>query len=168
MSRKKTKHLDIKELQTSFVYESTLGCLLRASDKREVGYLNNIGYRQVFFKGQIYSVHRLVWAIHFGEEPNGEIDHINGNRADNRIENLRLATSSENNRNRRLSSRNKSGVKGVFRVKWAKSDRWRVSVGHSHGQYYITHFKCFGEAVRHAKKMRASLHGEFANDGVTP
>ena len=65
----------------------------------------------------------------------------------------------------RIGSRNKSGVKSVFRVKWAASWRWRVAIGHSFGKYYITHFACFGQAIKHANEVRAQLHGDFANDG---
>jgi hypothetical protein len=156
-------------LRAHFSYDARSGVVLRTKDGKQVGYLNNIGYRQVAFKGRIYSVHRLIWAIHHGQSPDGEVDHINGDRSDNRICNLRLASSSQNNQNRRLSSRNKSGVKGVFRTKWKKSGcdfAWRVAIGHSRGEYYITHFQCFGQAVRHSKEMRSKLHKEFANLGA--
>lgn len=112
--------------------------------------------------GKMTGVHRIAWALHSGEYPTIEVDHVNGDGADNRLCNLRLATSSENNQNRRLGTRNKTGIKGVFLVKWANSTRWRVSVGHSHGEYYITHFQCFGRAVKHANEMRGKLHREFA------
>lgn len=128
----------------------------------EAGYKNNIGYRQVAFDGKIYSVHRIAWALYHGEHPTAEVDHINGDRSDNRLCNIRLATSAQNNQNRRLGTRNKTGIKGVFRVKWAASTRWRVSIGHSQGEYYITHFQCFGKAVKHSHEMRAKLHRDFA------
>jgi hypothetical protein len=95
-----------------------------------------------------------------GEFPLVEVDHINGDGADNRASNLRLATSSQNNQNRRLSARNKTGVKGVFRV----SRSWRVSVG-VNGKYHIAHFAKFEDAVKHSIELRARLHGDFANDG---
>lgn len=162
----------VEKLREAFSIDPDNGRLLHRADVKhrrageEAGYPNNIGYRQVMIGRKIYSVHRIAWALYYGEHPEDEVDHINGNRSDNRLCNLRLATSSQNNQNRRLSSRNKSGVKGVFLVKWNKSVRWRVSVGHSQRKYYITHFQCFGKAVKHAHEMRAKLHGEFANSGV--
>lgn len=155
-------------LRRSFHYDPKTGSLLRkfstmrSAVGSEASYTNNIGYRQAVFSGRIYSVHRIAWVMHFGLPPNGEVDHINGDRSDNRICNLRVATSCENNQNRRLSTRNKTGIKGVFLVKWNKTTRWRVSVGHSRGEYYITHFQCFGRAVKHANEMREKLHSEFA------
>lgn len=74
------------------------------------------GYRKIKFEGCIYSAHRLVWLYHYGDIP-VEIDHINGDKIDNRVENLRAATRRENMRNLPLRCDNKSGVHGVM---WEK------------------------------------------------
>jgi hypothetical protein len=161
----------LKTLREVFSIDPNNGRLILRVPRRnrvagqEAGYTNNIGYRQVSLCGKIYSVHRIAWAFYYGEEPSGEIDHINGNRADNRLCNLRLATSAQNNQNRRLSSRNKTGIKCVFRVKWRDSWRWRVSVGFGGGEHVIKHFICLGQAAKHANRLRAQLHDEFANPG---
>lgn len=69
-----------------------------------------------------FKAHRVAWAIHFGEWPDGEIDHVNGDPLDNRIANLRIVTRSENMRNMRLPSDNKSGCIGVH---WSeRHSRW--------------------------------------------
>jgi hypothetical protein len=120
---------------------------------------------QVSVDGKMTGVHRIAWALVHGGYPAVEIDHINGNGADNRLCNLRLATSAQNNQNRRLSARNKTGIKCVFRVKWRDSWRWRASVGFGGGQYVIKHFICLGQAVKHANRLRMQLHDEFANPG---
>ena len=60
------------------------------------------GYKTVRLLGKAYKLHRIVWVLHHGEIPEGmQIDHINGDAADSRIENLRLATASQNQENRR-------------------------------------------------------------------
>lgn len=68
---------------------------------RIVGANNGGGYRRVNILGYRTMYHRLVWAMHYGEWPEGFIDHINGNRSDNSIANLRVVTKAENTRNRR-------------------------------------------------------------------
>lgn len=161
---------NVESLRSVFSIDPDIGALIHRIGTRksaagtEAGYTNNIGYRQVAFRGSIYSVHRIAWVLYYGVAPDGEVDHINGDRSDNRKSNLRLATSAQNNHNRKLSSRNKTGIKGVFRVKRGKP--WRVSIGHDRGKYYITQFECFGQAVKHANTMRAKIHSEFANTGM--
>jgi len=83
------------------------------------GGLDNQGYARVAFNKSRYKVHRIVWVLHFGDIPEGlEIDHINRNRSDNRIENLRLVTHSQNNFNTR--------AKGYTWDK--KSKKWKASI----------------------------------------
>ena len=67
----------------------------------EAGYLNSDGYKRVNYKGKQHSAHRLVWLWSAGEWPQGDIDHINGDRADNRLENLRDVSRQENIKNQR-------------------------------------------------------------------
>lgn len=70
---------------------------------QEVGYLHKTGYRFTEINGKSYGVHRLIWVLNHGDWPKGEIDHINGVRDDNRIENLRDVSRSENCLNRHKS-----------------------------------------------------------------
>ena len=65
----------------------------------EVGGKNSYGYRRVKYGGKAYYVHRVVWLMHTGKWPDGQIDHINHNRCDNNIQNLRVTTPSENRKN---------------------------------------------------------------------
>lgn len=93
------------------------------------GTVNTNGYAVIRFYGKDRLAHRLAWIMTHGEIPNGlMIDHINGNKADNRIANLRLVTRAENGFNRH-STQAESGHVGVFRSK----DRWRARI-HKHGK----------------------------------
>lgn len=65
-------------------------------------------------KNGIFKAHRLAWYYCYGINPKTQIDHINGIRNDNRIENLREATNQQNSYNRGINSRNKTGYTGVY------------------------------------------------------
>jgi hypothetical protein len=75
---------------------------------------NPNGYVKFSFCGQDFPLHRLVWAVVNGDWPSQNLDHINGQECDNRIENLREATTTVNNRNQKLHINNKSGANGVY------------------------------------------------------
>lgn len=84
------------------------------------------GYRHVAVGQTKYRAHRLAWLLHHGEWPKRHIDHINGDRLDNRLVNLRLATVAENMQNRALDKRSKSGLTGVS---WDKgTQKWRAKI----------------------------------------
>jgi hypothetical protein len=84
------------------------------------------GYRRGEIVGWKLTASRAAWAIHYGEPPDGVMDHINGDRSDNRIENLRVVTMAENMKNQRLSKKNRSGVTGVFPL---SNGTFRVTIG---------------------------------------
>lgn len=87
---------------------------------------NGKGYRHGSIFNKRHIAHRVVWAIHRGEWPKDQIDHINGNRSDNRIENLRSVTHAENGRNQRLFKTNTSGATGVA---WDKRyGKWKAYI----------------------------------------
>jgi hypothetical protein len=76
-----------------------------------------------------YQEHRLIWKVVKGVEPPLYIDHIDGDRGNNRIENLRAATSSQNAFHGKVSSRNTSGIVGVYLdIRPGKADRWRAYI----------------------------------------
>jgi hypothetical protein len=167
----KYKPVDVTLARETFTYEPDTGLLRRKKSGKPAGTLFNTGHLQVHFNKRMVGVHRIIWAVHYGEDPELQIDHINGDGADNRLCNLRLATNAQNCMNARIDRRNKVGVKNVFRVKWSnrvtKTFKWRVAVGLDRS-YAITHFDCLGRAIAHAKQARAERHGEFANNGHMP
>jgi len=99
------------------------------------GYLMAHGYRTITIRGARVLEHRLAWAMHHGEDPEGlEIDHINRVRDDNRISNLRLVDRTANQRNRGANKNSKSGLRGV--CYHPPTGKWRASLGYG---YKSTH-----------------------------
>lgn len=112
-------------------------------------------------------LHREVMAAELAEAPpRTQVDHINGDRLDNRRANLRLATHAENLRNRGAQRNNTSGYKGVF---WhERARRWRAVIWVDRRRHLLGYFDNPAEA--HAAYCRAAheLHREFANTGCVP
>ena len=118
--------------------------------------LTDKGYLRSSVGGKSYRVHRLVFLYHHGYMPI-QVDHIDGNRMNNKIENLREATSSQNNQNRKATSL--SGVKGVV---WHKqSKKWIASICVNRKSVHLGSFISIEEAALVANKARQSAHGEF-------
>lgn len=127
------------------------------------GYVNKLGYVMIGVGGKRYLAHRLVWLYVNGYFPKECIDHINGDKSDNRIHNLREATKSENEYNKKVHTNSKSGVKGVY---WNKINKKWVADIRANGKYfYIGSFETLKEASKAIKIKREELHKEFANHG---
>jgi len=84
-----------------------------AKEGSTAGRPHNRGYTRIAIDYKDYLAHRLAWLYVHGEWPRDEIDHINGDKKDNRIKNLRQATRTENCRNVKVHKRNRLGIKGV-------------------------------------------------------
>lgn len=80
------------------------------------------GYLNGTISGHPIYAHRAAWAWHHGEWPDGQIDHINHDKSDNRIENLRVVSNAENAKNRKMARNNTSGVAGLYWVK--ETSKW--------------------------------------------
>lgn len=134
----------------------------------EIGSINGDGYVLLEIRGRgikkrnSFKAHRVAWALHYGEWPNGHIDHINGIRNDNRITNLRVVTNSENQRNIALKRNNTSGVMGVSYVK--KSKKWVSRIKVEGKNIYLGVFENFEEAVS-VRKAAESKYGFHENHG---
>ena len=114
------------------------------------------GYVFIKYNERKYRAHRLIWKLLTGIEPT-EVDHINRNRADNRIENLRLVSRCENTYNTGLRVNNTSGVKGVS---WHKpTQKWIVYLNANKQRFYLGLFSCFTEASNVANSERLRLQG---------
>lgn len=80
------------------------------------GSIHTKGYIQITIGGARYLAHRLAWFFEYGMWPSNQIDHINGNRSDNSIVNLRDVSNAENGRNAKRFVTNRSGVTGVHKA----------------------------------------------------
>ncbi len=123
------------------------------------------GYRVVGVAGVKYRVHRLVWEYFNGPIPDGyEIDHVNGNPADNRIENLRLATRSQNGMNHKMHSTNTVGIKNIGTRRRGNCTEFiaRIRVD---GKVITKSSVNLATVQDWVDNMRPKLHGEFANGG---
>lgn len=123
------------------------------------GRIDSHGYIQVQFKGRKYLAHRLIFLMHHGYLPD-YVDHINGEKANNRIENLRECTLSQNRANSKTPQNNSSGFKGVV---WHKdAGKWQAQVRTSGHYKYLGLYDDIEEAALVAQKGRERYHGEFA------
>lgn len=124
------------------------------------GYLHApSGYWHIMLDYRKYKAHRLVWLYRHGHWPRFQLDHINGNRGDNRLVNLRECTGSQNGMNAKLKTNNTSGYKGVY---WDKAnERWRPFVAVDGKNRFLGRFKCLQEAVIIREAAAREFYGEF-------
>jgi HNH endonuclease len=119
-------------------------------------------YRLITLLGQSFLVHRVAYYMAHGNCPE-YLDHINGNRFDNRIENLRPATVAENSRNQPLLSSNTSGVKGLS---WSKEmQKWYACIRYNKVNKNLGYFESKELGAEFLELARDMLHGSFANHG---
>lgn len=121
------------------------------------------GYCAIKIDGRDFKAHRLAWLYMKGEWPMAEIDHIEqvaGQHFDNRFENLREASASENSRNQRMQANNSSGYHGVS---WHKANsKWVAQIWHHGKRKYLGYFDTAEEAALAYDQTARELHGPFA------
>jgi type II secretory ATPase GspE/PulE/Tfp pilus assembly ATPase PilB-like protein len=118
------------------------------------------GYRQVKIGNRSYKVHRVIFMMQYGYL-SPQIDHINGNKSDNRIENLRPATNATNQYNRKSQRNNTTGHKNIHFCN--RSKRYVVSFRINGKLSSYGYFADIGEAKNVAMQKRIELHKEYAN-----
>jgi hypothetical protein len=125
------------------------------------GNINPEGYRSMSLDRRFYKAHRLAWFYVHGVWPPEQLDHINRQRDDNRIANLRLATNQQNNANSVRQRNNTSGFKGVYFHK----QKWRAMIGISGKRVHIGFFST--PEIAHAAYLEKSreVFGDFSHDG---
>lgn len=151
-----------RELMDLFEYDSLSGeffikkkynTLYNVGDSPKT--VNKDGYYQLRINNKMYTQHRLAWLYVYGEFPDGDIDHVNHNRMDNRIENLRVVSRAENNRNIKKRGNNTSGTNGVW---WnCQNNKWIAEGARDGVKHYLGSFDCIVEAA----KVRKQFDEEF-------
>ncbi len=144
-----------------YSYSSDSGALIRKSDGKPITYENN-GYIVVNFNDSSYRVHRIIWKMMTGEDPDGVIDHINQVKNDNSWSNLRVVSNTENHQNRKLHANNSSGCQGVV---WIKKDKaWSSRITVNGKRISLGYFKDFNLAVK-IRKEAEIYYGFSPNHG---
>jgi len=161
--------MDQDRLKELFGYFPENGDLVRKIDKHYnakkgdvVGTVGANRYKVVNIDGKLQLVHRVIMTMVHGDITGHHIDHINGDRSDNRIANLRLVTQLENNRNSSLPAHNTSGALGVH---WCKSsNKWRVTISVQNKPRHFGRYTDKEQAIKAAKDARKAL-GFHENHG---
>lgn len=125
----------------------------------KVGSITEHGYLETKVNKKVYRLHRVIFLMHHGYLPK-LVDHINGNKQDNRIENLRPANKSQNSSNAKIHSRNTSGIKGVSFSK--KTGKWVVQVVKNSQNIYCGSYDNLELAELISIEARDKYHGEYA------
>ena len=119
------------------------------------GCSNGDGYLRLWLQSRLYLAHRLAWLYMNGEWPKDQLDHINRNRSDNRISNLREVTNKQNGQNKSKSSNNTSGHAGVS---WHKhGSKWQAHIKHNQKLIHLGCFNTIEEALS-ARKAAEKLY----------
>jgi hypothetical protein len=128
----------------------------------KAGYLHSTGYVHLRINSVSYKMHRIIWAYHYGAIPsNLQIDHIDGDRVNNTIGNLRLATQSQNKSNNKRAYRNsKSNILGVY---WVTRDKkWSTEIRLNGKTIRLGYFVNQKDAIAARKTAELQYFGEFA------
>tara|TARA_R110000803_G_scaffold5558_1_gene18298 strand:+ start:39 stop:524 length:486 start_codon:yes stop_codon:yes gene_type:complete len=125
--------------------------------------VNNCGYYQVNLNNKTYCIHKLVYQIYNpNEDLEGyDIDHIDRDKLNNKIENLRKATRSDNNSNKIAQKNNTTGYKYISKTKW---NTYRFDLT-KNGIRYTKTFKSLAESIEYRDIKVKEINGEFANLG---
>lgn len=125
--------------------------------------INNIGYVLCYIGGKEYQLHRYIMGLSFYNPKNDIIvDHINGNKLDNRKSNLRICKKKNNPKNCSLYSNNTSGHKGISWIK--RLEKWQVNIQVDNNQIYLGIYKDIKQAIKVRKEAEIKYFGEYSRD----
>jgi hypothetical protein len=145
-------------VEALYFYDRWTGTFIRRSSGVVAGSTNTAGHIQINVGRQLFVAHRLAWLFVHGEWPTNDLDHINGNKSDNRMTNLRLAAPFQNCRNRKMQCTSKTGFKGVGKI----GSRFRARIKVNGREIHLGLFKTAEEAHATYVEAATKIFGEFA------
>ena len=155
------------ELKRLFYYDPNIGDFIRLTTRSsnavrgaKAGSISCEGYIHINIGKRIYKAHRLAWLYVYGSFPNGVIDHINCDKQDNRIANLRDTTFRMNIINCGIRKNNTTGYKGVHFSK--KLQRWTAQIDDGKRQVHLGCFDSPEEASLAYQNKAREIHGQYA------
>ena len=163
-SKLKRSVMDLNEIESEVYYEEGKLFWKNSSRLRKEGALaTHFGnrYLSVIIKGKSYKAHRVVFMMHHGWCP-AILDHINGDRYDNRIQNLRMSDYNANNMNARGNRNTTSKYKGVNKDIRNQKKPWKAQIQFNKKKYTLGHYAREDEAARAYDDKAKALFGEFA------
>ena len=119
--------------------------------------IDSNGYNSVQLNGEKWKVHRIIWKMHFGLDPKGDIDHIDQNKLNNNINNLRETDDYSNSKNMRKFKNNTSGVTGVNFMPSRQSKPWRAQIHWQGKKKNLGNFATKEEAIVARKQAEKTL-----------
>lgn len=163
--KKSTQILTAGQLRSLLSYDASTGVFTRLTKwgSQNIGDIPGSkspqGYWQIGINSKSYPAHRLAWLYVYGEWPPGDVDHVNRDRSDNRLENLRVVTRSVNLHN--SIGRKPSNVKGVSCISPTAQKRtkkiWRASIMVNYKRHHLGNYLTFEEAVEARRQAEQKL-----------
>lgn len=156
---------DRELLLKAFRYDQKTGHLHQRKSGKIVDGHHSQGYWQVYVNGEQLLSHRIIWKMMTGDEP-PEVDHLDGDRANNKWKNLRSDNGRGNRKNKKLTAQNTSGLKGACLCR--RTGLWRSTIRADGIWHWLGRFPTKEEAHAVYLQAAAQLHGKFANSGFGP